>query len=91
MDETSASARHPTPDDDSFASAECARFEARSVTGASYTIVEHRHPGDSSGATEAGTQKAYHTAYAGLPVVANDDGSFTIVTTHTRLVRVDHC
>ena len=28
------------------------------------------------------------TAYAGLPAVANDDGSFTLVDTQTRLVPV---
>jgi len=71
--------------------AESARFEARSVTGASYTIVEHRNVGGDEGADEAGAAKRYRTAYAGLPVVANDDGSFTIVSTHTRLTRVEHC
>lgn len=68
--------------------AECGRFEARSVTGASYTIVEQRPLGAEAG--DASVQKRYRTAYAGLPVVANDDGSFTVVPTHTRLVRVDH-
>jgi hypothetical protein len=61
------------------------RFEVRSVTGACYTLVEEEHGGeDASG----NARRRYHTAYAGLPVVANDDGSFTIVDTHTRLVRV---
>lgn len=92
MHEATASPHHLMQDDERFASPECARFEARSVTGASYTIVEHRPAGDdASGATDAGTQRWYRTAYAGLPVVANEDGSFTIVATHTRLVRVDHC
>jgi hypothetical protein len=72
--------------------AESARFEARSVTGASYTIVElttcagaPEHAGD-----ECAECKHYRTAYAGLPVRANDDGSFTVVDTRTRLVRTDH-
>ena len=59
------------------------RFEVRSITGASYTLVEEA---DRDGA--GGVRRRYRTAYAGLPVVANDDGSFTIVDTHTRLVRV---
>ena len=60
------------------------RFEVRSVTGACYTLVEEISVDDAGRA--AGSR--YRTAYAGLPVVANDDGSFTIVDTHTRLVRV---
>jgi hypothetical protein len=32
--------------------------------------------------------RRHRTAYAGLPVRANDDGTFTIVDTRTRLVRV---
>jgi hypothetical protein len=60
------------------------RFEVRSVTGACYTLIEERD-GDACGGL---FQRRYRTAYAGLPVVANDDGSFTIVDTHTRLVRV---
>ena len=60
------------------------RFEVRSVTGASYTLVEDRDRDDASGRD----QRCYRTAYAGLPVVANDDGTFTIVDTHTRLVPV---
>jgi len=60
------------------------RFEVRSVTGACYTLVEE------TAVDEAGCAvgSCYRTAYAGLPVVANDDGSFTILDTHTRLVRV---
>jgi hypothetical protein len=61
------------------------RFEVRSVTGACYTLVEEDGVDDASGAG----QRRYRTAFAGLPVVANGDGSFTIVDTHTRLVRVD--
>jgi hypothetical protein len=60
------------------------RFEVRSVTGASYTLVEEV---DRDGMTGQ-PRRCYRTAYAGLPVIANDDGSFTIVDTHTRLVRV---
>ncbi|HEY2561557.1 MAG TPA: hypothetical protein VGI48_17740 [Caldimonas sp.] len=56
------------------------RFEVRSITGASYTIVEEI---DREG------RRRYQTAYALLPVVANDDGTFTIVDTGTRLVRVE--
>ena len=54
-------------------------FEVRSITGASYTIVEEV-AGDGT--------RTYRTAYARLPVAANDDGTFTIVDTGTRLVRV---
>lgn len=61
------------------------RFEVRSVTGACYTLVEES---DGDG-TSGHAQRRYRTAYAGLPVVANDDGSFTIVDTNTRLLRVD--
>jgi hypothetical protein len=56
------------------------RFEVRSITGACYTIVEE--------VERDGTYR-YHTAYALLPVVANEDGSFTLVDTGTRLVRVE--
>ena len=59
------------------------RFEVRSVTGARYTLVEECAP-----EPDGRVHRRYRTAYAGLPVVANDDGSFTIVDTHTRLVRV---
>jgi hypothetical protein len=55
-------------------------FEVRSITGACYTIVEE---------TAADGTRTYRTAYARLPVVANDDGTFTIVATGTRLIRVD--
>ena len=63
---------------------DCHRFEVRSVTGACYTLVEESGVDDTGGIA----RRRYRTAYAGLPVVANDDGSFTIVDTHTRLVRV---
>ena len=60
------------------------RFEVRSITGACYTLVE-----ESGVDTDTGqVQRRYRTAYAGLPVVANEDGTFTIVDTHTRLTRV---
>ena len=58
-------------------------FEARSVTGACYLLVED----DRDGANRH-RERHYRTAYAGLPVVANDDGTFTIVATDTRLVPV---
>ncbi|MEO5844788.1 MAG: hypothetical protein ABIQ33_08095 [Caldimonas sp.] len=63
------------------------RLEVRSVTGACYTLVEDADR-DRDG-TPGTDQRRYRTAYAGLPVVANDDGTFTLVDTHTRLVRVD--
>ncbi len=55
-------------------------FEVRSITGASYTIVDE---------VAADGTHTYRTAYARLPVIANDDGTFTIADTGTRLVRVD--
>jgi hypothetical protein len=70
--------------------AESARFEARSVTGASYPIVEQTPLGDRACDGDDSERRRYRTAYAGLSVVANDDGSFTVVDTHTRLVRVAH-
>jgi len=60
------------------------RFEVRSVTGACYILVEEVERDPLNGKPH----RLYRTAYAGLPVTANDDGSFTIVDTHTRLVRV---
>ena len=60
------------------------RFEVRSVTGACYTLVEDTDRDGTNGRVHC----RYRTAYAGLPVVANDDGSFTLVDTHTRLVRI---
>lgn len=65
-----------------------ARFEVRSVTGACYTLVEQtRFDVRAVGPGPAPLPKRYRTAYAGLPVTANVDGSFTIDDTHTRLVR----
>jgi hypothetical protein len=66
---------------------ECARFDVRSVTGAHYTLIELARRGERG---PGGGERRYRTAYAGLPVAANDDGSFTIVETHTRLLRLDH-
>ena len=68
----------PMPNDPTPSAAR--EFEVRSITGDSYTIVEEV-------ATD-GTP-AYRTAYARLRVAANDDGTFTIVDTGTRLVRVE--
>ena len=59
-------------------------FRARSVTGASYLIVEE----DERDGPNRRLKSRYRTAYSGLPVAANDDGSFTIVDTGTRLVPV---
>ena len=61
-------------------SAAARSFEVRSITGASYTIVEE--------IARDGT-RTYRTAYARLPVAANADGTFTIVDTGTRLVRIE--
>jgi hypothetical protein len=59
------------------------QFEVRSVTGACYTLIE-------ATVSDGGVDRhCYRTAYAGLPVIANEDGSFTLVDTHTRLLRVD--
>jgi len=60
------------------------RVEVRSVTGACYTLIEEA---DRDGTHER-VDRRYRTAYAGLPVIANDDGSFTLVDTQTRLVQV---
>ncbi|MBV9891550.1 MAG: hypothetical protein JO090_11780 [Rhizobacter sp.] len=54
-------------------------FEVRSITGASYTIVDE--------VAKDGTH-TYRTAYARLPVIANADGTFTIADTGTRLVPI---
>ena len=60
------------------------RLEVRSVTGACYTLVEEA---DRDGSGDR-VRRHYRTAYAGLPAVANDDGSFTLIDTQTRLVPV---
>jgi hypothetical protein len=92
MDDKSDSRSSLGQPDEPAGFAESSRFEARSVTGASYTIVEQTcAEGHASARVDVDCEpRRYHTAYAGLPVVANDDGSFTIVDTHTRLVRVGH-
>ena len=61
------------------------RFEVRSITGACYTLVEEAHRDGTSGRLH----RSYRTAYAGLPVIANGDGSFTLVHTRTRLVPIN--
>jgi hypothetical protein len=76
--------QHTDPSTDPLPSDEPPRFEVRSVTGACYTLIEERAPDQGDGVVRS----RYRTAYAGLPVVANEDGSFTIVDTRTRLVRV---
>ena len=70
----------PMPSDEPLPDDAPREFEVRSITGASYTIVEE--------IADDGTH-TYRTAYARLPVAANDDGTFTIVDTGTRLVRVE--
>jgi len=69
------------------------RFQVRSVTGSSYTLVEtttfERSDGGGAGPSlPRPVAWSYRTAYACLPVARNEDGSFTIVDTRTRLVRV---
>ena len=74
-------------------SEDTARFQVRSVTGASYTLIEtttFERSGRGAGAGDSRpVGRSYRTAYACLPVARNPDGSFTIVDTLTRLVRVD--
>ena len=80
-DDHAATALGLMPDDDPPGFGRKRRFEARSVTGAS--LHHRRAPADRRHVRcgEAGAQIRYRTAYAGLPVVANVDGSFTIVDT----------
>jgi len=82
------SVRHPTYSEDTD------RFQVRSVTGSSYTLVETTtferiDRGGAGSSTARPLARSYRTAYACLPVVRNEDDSFTIVDTRTRLVRVD--
>ena len=67
-----------------------AYLDARSVTGARYTLLERttrqRRIAVNGEAMEI-VATTYCTAYGRLAVVANDDGSFTIVETQTRLTR----
>ena len=73
-----------------------ARIHARSVTGSAYTLIEtttyerlaRGGQGTSVMRPLARTYRTYRTAYACLPVVRNDDDTFTMVDTKTRLVRV---
>ena len=70
-----------------------ARFQVRSVTGSSYTLVEtttfERLDRGAGRTVQRPVQRSYRTAYSCLPVVRNADDSFTIVDTRTRLVRVN--
>jgi hypothetical protein len=74
-------------------SEDTARIQVRSVTGSSYTLVEtttfeRLERGAPGTSVMRPVARTYRTAYAGLPVVRNEDDSFTIVDTMTRLVRV---
>jgi len=71
---------HPSPSQGRPA----ACLEVRSVTGACYTLIEEA---DCEGSGDRDPRR-YRTAYAGLPAIANDDGSFTLIDTQTRLVPV---
>ena len=68
-------------------------FAVRSVTGSSYmlvetTLFERIGRGGAGSPSARPVARSYRTAYACLPVVRNEDDSFTIVDTKTRLVRV---
>lgn len=70
-----------------------ATIKVRSVTGSGYTLIESTtferlDRGGTGSTVMRPVARTYRTAYACLPVVRNDDDSFTIVDTHTRLVRV---
>lgn len=73
-------------------SEDTATFTVRSVTGACYILVEtttFEGPDGGVGRSSARpVARSYRTAYACLPVVRNEDDSFTIVETRTRLVRI---
>ena len=78
---------HPTYSEDTD------RFQVRSVTGSSYTLIETTaferiDRGGAGPLVSRPVARSYRTAYACLPVVRNEDDSFTIVDTRTRLVRV---
>jgi hypothetical protein len=81
------------PADDLSYVEDTATIRVRSVTGAGYTLVEtttfERESHGPGPAAPRVVARSYRTAYACLPVVRNEDGSFTIVDTRTRLVRVD--
>jgi hypothetical protein len=83
----------PRPVPSQTVSEDTARIQVRSVTGSSYTLVEtttfERLDRGGVGTTVMRpVARSYRTAYACLPVVRNEDDSFTIVDTRTRLVRV---
>jgi hypothetical protein len=70
-----------------------ARIAVRSLTGAEYLLVETTTyeclvPDEHGKPVLRPIAQSYRTAYAHLPVRRNDDGSFTIVDTCTRLVRI---
>jgi hypothetical protein len=72
---------------------ETARIAVRSLTGAEYLLIETTtyeclDPDENGKPVLRPMARSYRTAYAQLPVRRNDDGSFTIVDTLTRLVRV---
>ncbi len=72
-------------------SEDTARLTVRSVTGSSYTLVEtttfERMDGGAGPSSARPVARSYRTAYACLHVVSNEDDSFTIVDTRTRLER----
>ena len=77
---------------DAICSEDTARIQVRSITGATYTLIEtttFEAVKRGARASPHAVERSYRTAYADLPVVSNDDGSFTIVDTRTRLIRVD--
>lgn len=79
------------PIDDITYSEDTARIQVRSITGATYTLIETTtfEAAQRGRGSPREIGRSYRTAYAGLPVTRNPDGSFTIVDTRTRLLRVD--
>lgn len=80
------------PVDDPTYSEDTARIQVRSITGATYTLIETtRFEAVKRGARVDArvVGRSYRTAYASLPVARNEDGSFTIVDTRTRLARIE--
>ena len=77
---------------DAICSEDTARIQVRSITGATYTLIETTTFDAARRGARASPcvlERSYRTAYAGLPVTRNADGSFTIVDTRTRLLPVD--